>query len=105
MSASEWKRREFIQTLVATLAAGALDWSVLPVAHADAKGTNEFDAIILGSGLGGLSCAAAFARQGFKVLVWNSTTKQAATQPALSVRVDLSLRIAALHRCGRAQWD
>lgn len=69
MSNSEWKRREFIQTLVATLAAGALDWSVLPVARADTKGTNEFDAIIIGSGLGGLSCAAAFARQGFKVLV------------------------------------
>ena len=42
---------------------------MLPVAHADAKGTNEFDAVVLGSGLGGLSCAAAFARQGFKVLV------------------------------------
>ena len=69
MSASEWKRRDFIQTLVATLAAGALDWSSLPVARADTKAANEFDAIIIGSGLGGLSCAAAFARQGFKVLV------------------------------------
>jgi all-trans-retinol 13,14-reductase len=69
MSNSEWKRREFIQTLVASLAAGALDWSSLPVAHADTKGTDEFDAIIIGSGLGGLSCGAAFARQGFKVLV------------------------------------
>ena len=37
--------------------------------RADTTGTNEFDAIIIGSGLGGLSCAAAFARQGFKVLV------------------------------------
>ncbi len=69
MSASEWKRREFIQTLVATLAAGALDWSSLPVAQADTKGANDFDAIVIGSGLGGLSCGAAFARQGFKVLV------------------------------------
>src|SRR5579883_1025623 len=69
MSSSEWKRREFIQTLVGTLAAGVLDWSALPVAHGQVKGSNEFDAIIIGSGLGGLSCAAAFARQGFKVLV------------------------------------
>ena len=30
---------------------------------------DRFDAIVIGSGLGGLSCAAAFARQGFKVLV------------------------------------
>lgn len=30
---------------------------------------DEYDAIIIGSGLGGLSCAAGFARQGFKVLV------------------------------------
>ena len=55
--------------LSATLAAGALDWNSLPVAHADTKGTNDFDAIVIGSGLGGLSCGAAFARQGFKVLV------------------------------------
>jgi len=69
MSDTEWKRREFIKTLLAAMAAGTLDWSSLPVAKAAAAGDGEFDAVIVGSGLGGLSCAAAFARQGFKPLV------------------------------------
>jgi len=65
----EPKRREFIKTLVATLTGGVLDWSSLPVAEARVAGEGQFDAVIIGSGLGGLSCAAAFARQGFKALV------------------------------------
>jgi all-trans-retinol 13,14-reductase len=69
MSDTEWRRREFIKTLVGTVAAGTLDWSSLPVAKASAWGGDQFDAVIIGSGLGGLSCAAAFARQGFKPLV------------------------------------
>jgi len=69
MSDGEWKRREFIKTLFAAMAAGTLDWSSLPVAKAAELGEGQFDAVIIGSGLGGLSCAAAFARQGFKPLV------------------------------------
>lgn len=65
----EPKRREFIKTLVATLTGGVLDWSSLPVAEARVAGEGQFDAVIIGSGLGGLSCAAALARQGFKALV------------------------------------
>jgi all-trans-retinol 13,14-reductase len=65
----EWKRREFIKTLIAGLTGGVLDWSSLPVAEARALGENQFDAVIIGSGLGGLSSGAAFARQGFKALV------------------------------------
>ncbi|MGD0013448.1 MAG: NAD(P)/FAD-dependent oxidoreductase [Bryobacteraceae bacterium] len=44
----------------------ALDWDSFPVGKA---GEDQFDAVIIGAGLGGLSCAAAFARQGFKPLV------------------------------------
>jgi all-trans-retinol 13,14-reductase len=69
MSDTECRRRDFIKTLMATLAAGTLDWSSLPVANAAVTGDGPFDAVIIGSGLGGLSCAAAFARQGFKPLV------------------------------------
>lgn len=69
MSDTEWKRREFIKTLAAAMAAGTLDWGSLPVAKAADTGEGQFDAVIIGSGLGGLSCAAAFARQGFKPLV------------------------------------
>jgi phytoene dehydrogenase-like protein len=47
----------------------ALDWSLFPTGSNAQMGANEFDAVIIGSGLGGLSCAAAFARQGFKPLV------------------------------------
>jgi len=65
----EPKRREFIKTLVATMTGGVLDWSSLPVAEARVAGEGQFDAVIIGSGLGGLSCAAALARQGFKALV------------------------------------
>lgn len=69
MSDTEWRRREFIKTLMGAVAAGSLDWSSLPVANAAVRGGGQFDAVIIGSGLGGLSCAAAFARQGFKALV------------------------------------
>jgi phytoene dehydrogenase-like protein len=69
MSDTDWKRREFIKTLAAAMAAGTLDWASLPVAKAADTGEGPFDAVIIGSGLGGLSCAAAFARQGFKALV------------------------------------
>jgi choline dehydrogenase-like flavoprotein len=65
----EIKRREFIKTLVAGVSTLALDWSVLPRGIHAQKSENEFDAVIIGSGLGGLSCAAAFARQGFRPLV------------------------------------
>ncbi|MCG3120333.1 MAG: Phytoene desaturase (neurosporene-forming) [bacterium] len=65
----EIKRRDFIKTLLAGVSTLALDWSALPRGGQAQKSENEFDAIIIGSGLGGLSCAAAFARQGFRPLV------------------------------------
>ena len=54
-----------------------------------------YDAIIIGSGLGGLSCAAAFARQGFKPLVIEQHDKPggfatAFTRPG-GFRFDVSL--------------
>jgi len=63
------ERRAFIKTLLAGISATALDWASLPKAESADSDENQFDAIIIGSGLGGLSCAAAFARQGFKPLV------------------------------------
>lgn len=47
----------------------ALDWSALPRNTSASQNDEQYDAVIIGSGLGGLSCAAAFARQGFKPLV------------------------------------
>ncbi len=63
------ERRAFIKTLLAGISVTALDWASLPKAESADSNENQSDAIIIGSGLGGLSCAAAFARQGFKPLV------------------------------------
>jgi all-trans-retinol 13,14-reductase len=62
-------RREFLETLLGGISLAALDWSSLPIGNHTISDENKFDAVIIGSGLGGLSCAAAFARQGFKPVV------------------------------------
>ncbi len=69
MSTSDWKRREFIKTLLLSAGAVSIDWAALPYADAAELPADQYDVIVIGSGLGGLSCAAAFARQGFKALV------------------------------------
>jgi all-trans-retinol 13,14-reductase len=69
MSQKIWERRDFIKSLLAGLGMVAFDWGSLPKAAGVELGEDEFDAVIIGSGLGGLSCAAAFARQDFKPLV------------------------------------
>jgi prolycopene isomerase len=55
--------------LSGTFALGVIDWSALPVGAFARGQADEYDVIVIGSGLGGLCCAAAFARQGFKPLV------------------------------------
>jgi phytoene dehydrogenase-like protein len=62
-------RRDFLKAALAGLPALALDWDSFPRGEQTAAPKETWDAIIIGSGLGGLSCAAAFARQGFKPLV------------------------------------
>lgn len=69
MTVKYMERRDFIKALLAGLAVSTLDWSALPKAVGAQTDENQFDAVIIGAGLGGLSCAAAFARQGFKPLV------------------------------------
>jgi all-trans-retinol 13,14-reductase len=69
MVAKYMERRDFIKSLLASASVLALDWSLFPVSTGAQTGENQFDAVIIGSGLGGLSCATAFARQGFKSLV------------------------------------
>jgi all-trans-retinol 13,14-reductase len=69
MSPKTLLRRDFIKTVLAGIPAITLDWASFPRGKSTQSTTSEFDAVIIGSGLGGLSCAAAFARQGFKPLV------------------------------------
>jgi len=69
MTINNIERRDFIKFLLGGLSMAALDWSAFPKGIRADTGENQFDAVIIGAGLGGLSCAAAFARQGFKPLV------------------------------------
>lgn len=66
----DFARRDFIKALLMTLPVVAFDWSVFPMGSFAKDGDDHnWDAVIIGSGLGGLSVAAAFARQGFRALV------------------------------------
>ena len=69
MSKTEIERRDFLRTVLAGLPALAMNWDTFPRGDETKPAGENWDAIIVGSGLGGLSCAAAFARQGFKPLV------------------------------------
>jgi all-trans-retinol 13,14-reductase len=75
MSKKNMERRDFLKTLLGGISLAALNWEAFPKGTQESKGTNEFDAVIIGAGLGGLSCAAAFARQGFKALVLEHHSK------------------------------
>jgi phytoene dehydrogenase-like protein len=69
-------RREFLASLLAGIPMAALDWESFPRGKQDAgRKENDYDAVIIGAGLGGLSCGAAFARQGFRPLVLEAHTK------------------------------
>lgn len=63
------ERRDFLKYVLGGVGMLAIDWNSLPRKIESFAKENEYDAVIIGSGLGGLSCAAAFARQGFKPLV------------------------------------
>src|SRR5512136_759578 len=62
-------RRDFLKTILAGIPALTLDWDSLPRGEQSSPAKDQWDAVIIGAGLGGLSCAAAFARQGFRPLV------------------------------------
>lgn len=63
------ERREFLKSLMTAPALSSFDWDALPDGGRARVREGEFDAIIIGSGLGGLSCGYAFARKNFRPLV------------------------------------
>ena len=69
MSDNQLPRREFLKMLAYAFPAAAFDWSLFPRPSRRPENPSQYDVIVIGAGLGGLSCAAAFARQGFKALV------------------------------------
>jgi all-trans-retinol 13,14-reductase len=72
MTPKHMPRRDFLTSMLAGIPIAALDWESFPKGKHDAvsKGSGPaYDAVIIGAGLGGLSCGAAFVRQGFRPLV------------------------------------
>jgi len=65
----EMDRRDFLKSALAALPMLRLNWDLFPQAKQPRPDGKDFDAVVIGSGLGGLSCAAAFARQGYKAIV------------------------------------
>src|SRR5689334_20627730 len=68
MPHNDFTRRAMIRAALAAGPLAAFNWDAFPAKGAARKG-DDFDAVIIGSGLGGLSCAAAFARKGYRALV------------------------------------
>lgn len=68
MSENDFTRRALLRAALAAGPLAAFDWDAVP-AKAGTTDDGSFDAVIIGSGLGGLSCAAAFARKGYRPLV------------------------------------
>lgn len=95
MNDSSLPRREFLEMLAGMFAVPMIDWKSFPTGPSPAQQPFDYDAVIIGSGLGGLSCAAAFARQGFKPLVIEQHDKVGGFATAFSrtggFRFDVSL--------------
>lgn len=62
-------RRDFLRLAIAAGCLPPFDWNAYPQGGSHPAAESEFDAIIIGSGLGGLACGVAFARKGYKALV------------------------------------
>jgi all-trans-retinol 13,14-reductase len=79
MSSKAWERRDFIKSILAGIPLLSLDWDSFPRGKGGPREEPSegasFDAVIIGAGLGGLSCGAAFARQGFKPIVLEQHVK------------------------------
>jgi all-trans-retinol 13,14-reductase len=69
MPQNAWDRRDFLKTILAGMPLIAWDWSAFPKGGQDKLPPGAYDGVVIGAGLGGLSAAAAFARQGYKVVV------------------------------------
>src|SRR5215472_4375012 len=83
MPENSYTRRDLIRSALAAAPLAAFDWDALP-AKADTRHGDGFDAVIIGSGLGGLSCAVAFARKGYRPLVLEQHDKPGGYATAFS---------------------
>lgn len=102
MSGHSLPRREFLAMLAGAFSTSAFDWSLMPTAGRRRGRGADYDAIVIGSGLGGLSCGAAFARQGFRPLVLERHVKPGGYATAFDrpggFRFDVSLHSTTVGR-------
>ncbi len=64
-----FSRRDFLRISAMASAAALVNWQIPVFAQGQGAGEGEYDVIVIGAGLGGLSCAALFAMNGLKPLV------------------------------------
>jgi phytoene desaturase len=83
MPENNYTRRSILRSALAAGPLAAVNWDAFP-AKADTGNPDEFDAVIIGSGLGGLSCAVAFARKGYRPLVLEQHDKPGGYATAFS---------------------
>lgn len=62
-------RRNFLKLALAAGGLHSFDWDAYPQGGPGSRADGEFDAIIIGAGLGGLGCGMAFARKGYRALI------------------------------------
>ncbi|MCI5191753.1 MAG: FAD-binding protein [Candidatus Electrothrix sp. AU1_5] len=64
-----FSRRDFLRISAMASAAALVNWQIPVFAQDQGAGEGEYDVIVIGAGLGGLSCAALFAMNGRRPLV------------------------------------
>jgi len=64
-----FSRRDFLRISAMASAAALVNWQFPVGAQGEVAGEGEYDVIVIGAGLGGLSCAALFAMNGVRPLV------------------------------------
>ena len=100
MSDHQIPRRDFLRMLACVFPAAAFDWGAFPSAPATRGKDDRYDVIVIGSGLAGLSCAAAFARKGYRALVLEQHDKPGGYATAFSrpggFRFDVSLHSTSI---------
>lgn len=86
-------RRDFLRISAMASAAALVNWQC-PTKRARALDEDGYNAIIIGAGLGGLSCATLLASKGFRPLVIDKRNVPGGTPPRFNDRRDMARRFS-----------